>query len=68
MIWVRSISAVSLLKKNPNLLLNIPSAHTNIILTIFRFIDSLKELDRKNQRTVYRLTLVKGWNADEIER
>lgn len=32
-----------------------------------RFIESLKELDRKNQRTVYRLTLVKGWNADEIE-
>ena len=27
----------------------------------------MKELDRKNQRTVYRLTLVKGWNADEIE-
>ena len=34
---------------------------------LFRFIESLKELDRKNQRTVYRLTLVKGWNADEIE-
>lgn len=32
-----------------------------------RFITSLQELGRKNQRTVYRLTLVKGWNAEEIE-
>jgi len=32
-----------------------------------RFISSLEELGRKNQRTVYRLTLVKGWNAEEIE-
>lgn len=32
-----------------------------------RFISSLKELGLKNQRTVYRLTLVKGWNAEEIE-
>ena len=27
---------------------------------------SLKELAAKGQRTVYRLTLVKGWNAEEI--
>ena len=32
-----------------------------------RFLDSLGELSRKGQRTVYRLTLVKGWNAEEIE-
>lgn len=32
-----------------------------------RFIDSLKELERKGQRTVYRLTLVKGWNAEEMD-
>lgn len=32
-----------------------------------RFIDSLKELSDKGQRTVYRLTLVKAFNTDEIE-
>lgn len=32
-----------------------------------RFLSSLSELGRKGQRTVYRLTLVKGWNAEEIE-
>lgn len=32
-----------------------------------RFIDSLKELASKGQRTVYRLTLVKAFNTDEIE-
>ncbi|XP_046390590.1 S-adenosyl-L-methionine-dependent tRNA 4-demethylwyosine synthase TYW1-like [Ischnura elegans] len=32
-----------------------------------RFIDSLKALSEKGQRTVYRLTLVKAWNAEEIE-
>lgn len=32
-----------------------------------RFMDSLKELSRKGQRTVYRLTLVKGWNAEEMD-
>ncbi|KAL6215884.1 hypothetical protein ACLB2K_015310 [Fragaria x ananassa] len=32
-----------------------------------RFIDSLKALKEKQQRTVYRLTLVKGWNTEEIE-
>jgi len=31
-----------------------------------RFLASLKELAAKGQRTVYRLTLVKGWNAEEI--
>ncbi|XP_024536839.1 S-adenosyl-L-methionine-dependent tRNA 4-demethylwyosine synthase-like [Selaginella moellendorffii] len=31
-----------------------------------RFIDSLKALLDKQQRTVYRLTLVKGWNTAEI--
>jgi tRNA wybutosine-synthesizing protein 1 len=31
-----------------------------------RFIDSLKALSEKGQRTVYRLTLVKSWNVDEI--
>ncbi|CAD6214826.1 unnamed protein product [Miscanthus lutarioriparius] len=30
-----------------------------------RFLDSLKSLHEKDQRTVYRLTLVKGWNAEE---
>uniref|UniRef100_A0A0D9VZL6 tRNA 4-demethylwyosine synthase (AdoMet-dependent) n=1 Tax=Leersia perrieri TaxID=77586 RepID=A0A0D9VZL6_9ORYZ len=29
--------------------------------------DSLKSLHDKDQRTVYRLTLVKGWNAEEID-
>ncbi|MCO5576767.1 hypothetical protein L7F22_030586 [Adiantum nelumboides] len=32
-----------------------------------RFIDSLKALREKRQRTVYRLTLVKGWNTSEVE-
>merc|ERR1739842_39879 len=32
-----------------------------------RFIDSLKELSKKGQRTVYRLTLVKGMNVEEME-
>ncbi|ESQ27622.1 hypothetical protein EUTSA_v100183040mg, partial [Eutrema salsugineum] len=32
-----------------------------------RFIDSLKALDEKQQRTVYRLTLVKGWNTEELD-
>lgn len=29
--------------------------------------DSLRELSSKGQRTVYRLTLVKGWNAEEMD-
>ncbi|XP_037436343.1 S-adenosyl-L-methionine-dependent tRNA 4-demethylwyosine synthase-like [Triticum dicoccoides] len=32
-----------------------------------RFLDSLKSLHDKDQRTVYRLTLVKGWNVEEID-
>nr|CAD7401642.1 unnamed protein product [Timema cristinae] len=32
-----------------------------------RFVDSLKALSEKGQRTVYRLTLVKAWNVDELE-
>ncbi|XP_043713005.1 S-adenosyl-L-methionine-dependent tRNA 4-demethylwyosine synthase [Telopea speciosissima] len=32
-----------------------------------RFIDSLKALQEKDQRTVYRLTLVKGWNIEDID-
>lgn len=32
-----------------------------------RFLSSLEALATKRQRTVYRLTLVKGWNTDEIE-
>ncbi|KAK1323841.1 hypothetical protein QJS10_CPA02g01135 [Acorus calamus] len=32
-----------------------------------RFVDSLKALYEKEQRTVYRLTLVKGWNAEDID-
>ncbi|XP_047329188.1 S-adenosyl-L-methionine-dependent tRNA 4-demethylwyosine synthase [Impatiens glandulifera] len=32
-----------------------------------RFIDSLTSLREKQQRTVYRLTLVKGWNTEEID-
>ncbi|KAJ4811450.1 S-adenosyl-L-methionine-dependent tRNA 4-demethylwyosine synthase [Rhynchospora pubera] len=32
-----------------------------------RFQDSLKALRDKAQRTVYRLTLVKGWNAEDID-
>ncbi|KAK6192346.1 hypothetical protein SNE40_003827 [Patella caerulea] len=32
-----------------------------------RFTDSLTELSNKGQRTVYRLTLVKEWNTEEIE-
>ncbi|NXB47453.1 TYW1 synthase, partial [Leucopsar rothschildi] len=32
-----------------------------------RFIDSLKALAEKQQRTVYRLTLVKAWNVDEVK-
>ncbi|CAL8352014.1 unnamed protein product [Lota lota] len=31
-----------------------------------RFLDSLKALGEKRQRTVYRLTLVKAWNVDEL--
>jgi tRNA wybutosine-synthesizing protein 1 len=33
-----------------------------------RFIDSLKALGEKNQRTVYRLTLVKGWNTEQVKQ
>lgn len=29
--------------------------------------DSLKALKDKQQRTVYRLTLVKGWNTEDID-
>ncbi|KAI7726791.1 hypothetical protein M8C21_010783 [Ambrosia artemisiifolia] len=32
-----------------------------------RFVDSLKALKDKQQRTVYRLTLVKGWNTEDID-
>ncbi|OWM80840.1 S-adenosyl-L-methionine-dependent tRNA 4-demethylwyosine synthase [Punica granatum] len=32
-----------------------------------RFIDSLQSLKEKQQRTVYRLTLVKGWNTEDID-
>ena len=32
-----------------------------------RFMASLKALAGKGQRTVYRLTLVKGWNAEEMD-
>ncbi|XP_013376023.1 PREDICTED: S-adenosyl-L-methionine-dependent tRNA 4-demethylwyosine synthase isoform X2 [Chinchilla lanigera] len=32
-----------------------------------RFLDSLKALAAKRQRTVYRLTLVKSWNVDELQ-
>lgn len=33
-----------------------------------RYLDSLKALGEKRQRTVYRMTLVKGWNTDEIQQ
>lgn len=32
-----------------------------------RFLGSLEELKRKQQRTVYRMTLVKSWNMDQAE-
>ncbi|XP_004499150.1 S-adenosyl-L-methionine-dependent tRNA 4-demethylwyosine synthase [Cicer arietinum] len=32
-----------------------------------RFIDSLTALKEKHQRTVYRLTLVKGWNTEDVD-
>ena len=32
-----------------------------------RFLDSLRALSDKGQRTVYRLTLVKAWNVEELE-
>eukprot|EP01038_Epipyxis_sp_PR26KG_P014525 gene14525-19501_t len=32
-----------------------------------RFIQSLQEMKEKQQRTVYRMTLVKSWNMDEAE-
>ncbi|KAM5228645.1 S-adenosyl-L-methionine-dependent tRNA 4-demethylwyosine synthase TYW1 [Ctenodactylus gundi] len=32
-----------------------------------RFLDSLRALAAKQQRTVYRLTLVKSWNVDELQ-
>ena len=32
-----------------------------------RLLDSLKAISKKKQRTVYRLTLVKSWNDDEID-
>ncbi|XP_066491310.1 S-adenosyl-L-methionine-dependent tRNA 4-demethylwyosine synthase TYW1-like isoform X2 [Tiliqua scincoides] len=32
-----------------------------------RFLDSLKALAEKQQRTVYRLTLVKAWNVEELK-
>lgn len=33
-----------------------------------RFLDSIKALSAKGQRTVFRLTLVKDWNMDEIDK
>merc|ERR1712137_717830 len=33
-----------------------------------RFLDSIRALSAKGQRTVFRLTLVKDWNMDEIDR
>jgi tRNA wybutosine-synthesizing protein 1 len=33
-----------------------------------RYLDSLKALGTKKQRTVYRLTLVKGWNTEHVEQ
>ncbi|XP_076472908.1 S-adenosyl-L-methionine-dependent tRNA 4-demethylwyosine synthase TYW1-like [Babylonia areolata] len=32
-----------------------------------RFVDSLQALSHKGQRTVYRLTLVKAWNTEELD-
>ncbi|XP_027094704.1 S-adenosyl-L-methionine-dependent tRNA 4-demethylwyosine synthase-like [Coffea arabica] len=32
-----------------------------------RFVESLKALKDKQQRTVYRLTLVKGWNTEDVD-
>ncbi|XP_022869688.1 S-adenosyl-L-methionine-dependent tRNA 4-demethylwyosine synthase [Olea europaea var. sylvestris] len=32
-----------------------------------RFVDSLQALKEKQQRTVYRLTLVKGWNTEDVD-
>lgn len=32
-----------------------------------RFVDSLKALKDRQQRTVYRLTLVKGWNVEDVD-
>ncbi|KAM7257863.1 hypothetical protein ACFE04_013604 [Oxalis oulophora] len=32
-----------------------------------RFMDSLQALKTKEQRTVYRLTLVKGWNTEDVD-
>lgn len=32
-----------------------------------RFLDSLKALGEKGQRTVYRLTLVKAFNTEELD-
>ncbi|GAB2222556.1 hypothetical protein Drorol1_Dr00016674 [Drosera rotundifolia] len=32
-----------------------------------RFLESLKALNEKEQRTVYRLTLVKGWNTEDVD-
>eukprot|EP01147_Barroeca_monosierra_P002878 gene2878-5704_t len=32
-----------------------------------RFITSLQALSEKGQRTVYRLTIVKAWNSDEVD-
>ncbi|KAL3505297.1 hypothetical protein ACH5RR_035138 [Cinchona calisaya] len=32
-----------------------------------RFVESLKALKDKHQRTVYRLTLVKGWNTEDVD-
>uniref|UniRef100_A0A3Q2PZH5 tRNA 4-demethylwyosine synthase (AdoMet-dependent) n=1 Tax=Fundulus heteroclitus TaxID=8078 RepID=A0A3Q2PZH5_FUNHE len=32
-----------------------------------RFLDSLRALGEKRQRTVYRLTLVKAWNVEELQ-
>ncbi|KAK4722923.1 hypothetical protein R3W88_013156 [Solanum pinnatisectum] len=32
-----------------------------------RFLDSLRALKEKEQRTVYRLTLIKGWNTEDVD-
>lgn len=33
-----------------------------------RFTASLSSLASKRQRTVYRLTLIKGWNMEEVQQ
>ncbi len=45
-----------------------PPLPATLLLCRERFLACLSSLKDKRQRTVYRLTLVKGWNMSEVQQ